>query len=88
LRVTSNGARRKIAAEIRMKSRRKQKKRERDRALAPGPKPGIGNFHANRSYIWIHRGLRWTGDQGERADILRDVTRRARKGLWETFSGY
>jgi len=78
LRVTYNGARRKIAAEIRMESMRKQKKRERDRASVPGPKPGIGNFHANRSYIWIHRGPRWTGDQGERADILGNVTKRVR----------
>jgi hypothetical protein len=71
-----------------MESVRKQKKRERDRASVPGPKPGIGIFHANRSYIWIHRGLRWTGDQGERADILGDVTNRVRKGIWETLSGY
>jgi hypothetical protein len=62
---------------------KKQRETEKDRASVPGPKPGIGNFHAHRSCVWIHTSLRWTGEQGERAEILGDVMRRARQRIWE-----
>jgi hypothetical protein len=59
-----------------------ERERERERASF-GSRAKTWDRQPHRSYIWIHTGLRWTGEQGEREEVLGDVMRRVRRKIWE-----